>query len=472
MRTLLAVLLALAPLSAETYLVCAGVERYDDEGISPLRFAAADARAVAAAFREAGVPDQHISLLTSDSADRLALPTKFNVLAALDAARVRAREHDTVVLLFSGHGLERGGESWLLTQDTRQRLLGSTALSMREISQTLEGFQGANLLLIIDACRNDPDAGKAAQDAQLDESFAKGLRPQLVPRPATQRQPNVALLLACEVGQRAWEYPEERQGAFTYWLLKGLRAEAPRTGEGMAVSDLAAYLQREVPAWAARAKRVQVPRYEQLSGNGFLLPALRLARPANWPAHLNHFAPPPGMSWSSFRVSPVDGMPQALIPAGEFTMGTTPEQLQAAMRIEGMRPLYGGPEQPAKRVHVSAFWMDLHEVTNEQYCRFLNDGGITLDDWIDVLGAESNASWARNLGSGIDREGTTWRPVPGREQHPVVWVSWEGAAAYARWAGRQLPTEAQWEKAARGGQEGRLFVWGDSLQPPQGAGNL
>ncbi|NUQ02159.1 MAG: caspase family protein [Armatimonadetes bacterium] len=99
---------------------------------------------------------------------------------------------------------------------------------------------GANLLLIIDACRNDPSAGRSSQNAQLDESFAKGLRPQLVARPATRRQPNVALLLACEAGQRAWEYPEERQGAFTYWLLKGLRTEASRTAEGVAVADLAA----------------------------------------------------------------------------------------------------------------------------------------------------------------------------------------------------------------------------------------
>jgi len=137
------------------------------------------------------------------------------------------------------------------------------------------------------------------------------------------------------------------------------------------------------------------------------------------------------MAWSDVRVSAQDGMPQALIPAGEFLMGTTPEQLQAALKIEGMKAEYAEDEQPAKQVHVSAYWMDLHEVTVAQYQAFCQATGREMD-------TEYNKD----------------------ARHPVVDVSWDGATAYAEWVGRELPTEAQWETAARGGTT-TAYPWGD-----------
>ncbi len=537
MRTLLALLLTLSPLAAETYLVCAGVETYDDAGISSLKYAVADVTAFAAAFRDAGVPEGNITLLTSDAADRRSLPTKAGLLRALQSARSQARADDTILFFFSGHGMEREGEPYLLTFDSNAELLDETALSMSVINQALRGFQGANLLLVIDACRNDPDAGKAAGNAALDESFAKGLRPKLLPREAGAREPNVALLLACEVGQRAWEMPEKEQGAFTYWLLQGLRSEAPRTADGVALDGLAGYLSREVPAWAKRAGRQQTPRYEQVSGGGFLLPAprppgdggvkpmvlpavldvtsvpdqatvlvdgreegrtpfrkeydlqgqatrsvtvrvelagyaaqaaqvelvagattprrdIRLVkverpptptpqpqptptpapvggqRPANWPDYLSSYTPPAGMSWSSYRVSAKDDMPQVLIPAGEFLMGSPANE-----------PDRSDDEGPQKNVYVSAFWMDLHEVTVAQYQAFC-----------DATGRQMEAEYNKDA------------------RHPVGTVSWEDATAYAQWAGRQLPTEAQWEKAARGGTT-TVYPWGDTFNAAKANNN-
>jgi len=154
-------------------------------------------------------------------------------------------------------------------------------------------------------------------------------------------------------------------------------------------------------------------------------------RPANGPEYLSSFTPPAGMAWSDVRVSAQDGMPQALIPAGEFLMGTTPEQLQAALKIEGMKAEYAEDEQPAKQVHVSAYWMDLHEVTVAQYQAFCQATGREMD-------TEYNKD----------------------ARHPVVDVSWDGATAYAEWVGRELPTEAQWETAARGGTT-TAYPWGD-----------
>ena len=115
-----------------------------------------------------------------------------------------------------------------------------------------------------------------------------------------------------------------------------------------------------------------------------------------------------------------DGAQMSLIPAGSFEMG---DALQ-----EGEKE-----EQPVHTIELDAFYMDVHEVTMEQWKKF--KGGKKLDDWV------KNAS-------------------PGNK-HPVVGVLWEDAVAYAKAMGKRLPTEAEWEYAARGGLVGKRFPWGD-----------
>lgn len=132
------------------------------------------------------------------------------------------------------------------------------------------------------------------------------------------------------------------------------------------------------------------------------------------------------------------------IPGGSFVMGSDT-----------------GPEdqRPAHRVVLEAFWIDRTPVTNAQFADFLNSVGSTenkrgrnLYDWDD--------SDAR-----IHAEKFRFRPHKGFEKHPAVEVSWYGARDYCRWAGKRLPTEAEWERAAKG-VEGRPFPWGSA--PPKG----
>jgi formylglycine-generating enzyme required for sulfatase activity len=150
---------------------------------------------------------------------------------------------------------------------------------------------------------------------------------------------------------------------------------------------------------------------------------------------------------SSYSETPVEAPPtdslMVLIPSGEFTMGS--------VSGEG-----DDNERPQHRVNVSAFYIDRYEVTNAQFRRFIEAGGYTdRNNWSD-----EGWRWRRNV-----TEPEYWsdgNPNFGEvyPQYPVVGVSWYEAEAYARWAGKRLPTEAEWEKAARG-TDGRMYPWGN-----------
>jgi formylglycine-generating enzyme required for sulfatase activity len=124
-----------------------------------------------------------------------------------------------------------------------------------------------------------------------------------------------------------------------------------------------------------------------------------------------------------------DGAPMVLVPAGEFTMGSDQGE---------------DDEKPTHQVHLDAFYMDKFEVTVELYAKFLKATGIDAPRRWDLINQ------------------------PPHQKLPVVSISWSNADTYCRWVGKRLPTEAEWEKAARG-TDGRLYPWGNDSPNPRRA---
>ncbi len=155
---------------------------------------------------------------------------------------------------------------------------------------------------------------------------------------------------------------------------------------------------------------------------------------------------------------PGDEAVMVYVPAGEFEMGSGDDEIAYAQQLYDE---YGGTgrredferEQPAHTVALDGFWIDQTKISNAQFTAFLNEhgnqeqGGAT---WLDL--GEGNSSIEQNEGM--------FQPERGYDDHPVMQVSWYGAAAYCESVGARLPTEAEWEYTARG-PEGYAFPWGN-----------
>ncbi len=165
------------------------------------------------------------------------------------------------------------------------------------------------------------------------------------------------------------------------------------------------------------------------------------------------------------------------IPGGTFRMGS-----------EDFYP----EERPVHEVGVDGFWMDCFEVTSEQFAKFVEETGYKTVAERELNAADYPGAPPENLvpgsmlfhktGGPVDLSnyvnwwawvpGTSWRfprglgsSLEGLARHPVVHVAYEDAETYARWAGKELPTESEWEFAARGGLDGKKYTWGDEHSP-------
>jgi len=189
------------------------------------------------------------------------------------------------------------------------------------------------------------------------------------------------------------------------------------------------------------------------------------------------------------KTKPSEPAPEGMvwIPGGEFSMGAD-DSGESLCGLPGVTR----DSQPIHRVYVDGFWMDATEVTNEQFDRFVKATGYRTIAEIAPTKEDFPTAPPENLVAGSTvftptpgpvllnnhfqwwryEKGANWRhpegpdsDIKGREKYPVVHIAYPDAEAYAKWAGKRLPTEAEWEFSARGGKTGQLYSWGNQVKP-------
>jgi formylglycine-generating enzyme required for sulfatase activity len=511
-------LLAGTAASAEAqqrFAVLIGIAKYQDSRIRPLKYTVRDAQAVYQFLTDpagGGFPKDNVRLLLNEQATQRAIKNALGQFLP-----ERAVQGDLVFMYYAGHGAPEvdrakrepdGFSKYLVPYDADYTDLFSTAIDMAEVKAFFDRIESDRVVFVMDACFSGASGGRGF--ANIPRGRTIKLEGKYVDQLAEGK--GRVILTASDANELSLELDSLRHGLFTYHFLQGLQGKADRLGRGyVSLQDLYVYTYEQVARESRRVGGSQSPRMKGdvagdiiLAGRGTPAPPITTQPPGAPPATAPPIAlvppPRPTTGFLVFQGSPAgtkiildgkemgtvgqaplrleasagsymlrleapgyrsrearievranteqpiqyeleriiealragslqrrgkDNAEMVYIPAGTFTMGDT--------HGDGF-----GDEKPAHQVTLDAFWIDRTEVTNAQYARFVQ------------------ASTSRPQGD--------WqREAAGKDLHPVVNVTWQDAVAYCRWADKRLPTEAEWEYAARG-TDGRKYPWGNTWE--------
>jgi len=231
-----------ASAQGKVWAVVIGVDEYVRESLPRLRYAVADARLFSQALQESlKLPREQIFLLTSDSVDEASVPRALNVGYILDTLSRKATVEDTLIFYFAGHGVTLNGEPYLLTEEADIRTpltLKLSSLHQGEIVEALRKARVGKVWMVLDACRNHPgQSGESRLSPEASRTVTN----------ADVGLNQTASMFSCKVGERSWEWDEQKHGYFTYYLVQGLRASAADPNGRVTIQGLSQYLTREVP---------------------------------------------------------------------------------------------------------------------------------------------------------------------------------------------------------------------------------
>jgi sulfatase modifying factor 1 len=437
----------------QKYAVLVGINHYQHDRLRDLQYAEADATELADVLKAAGYT---VTLLTGSAKDADKQPTKANVEKHLHEALRLCRKGDTALVAFAGHGLQFDGQAdaFFCPLDARPfKDEADSLVSLGKVYQELDKSFAGMKVLLVDACRDDPDAGRGSRG---------GVNADTAPRPPQ----GVAALFSCRAGERAFEDDRLKHGVFFHHVLQGLKGQAKDADGEVTFTGLAGYVMRrvsrDVPTLIGGGAR-QSPNLKADYSTEPVLLAIKDVVPA------------PGSDIG--KVKPADGKTITLdlgdgvamefvrIPAGEFLMG---------LPDDGVVVL---EERPRHRVRISrGFCLGRYHVTRGQFRRFVEDAGYRTSAESNGLGS---IGYNGDTGESEMIKGCTWKNT-GFEQtdeHPVVCVSWNDAQEFCKWlakkSGRKcgLPTEAEWEYACRAGTTTRYYH-GDDPEGLARVGNV
>ncbi len=344
--------------------------------------------------------------------------------AAFEAFIGKAAGKDNrLVFYYAGHGhtetnKQTGEESgYLVMVDSpvpmaTGKIDGSQNVSIRSLVKGAERIEALHVLYLFDSSFSDSvlDTSHNPQPCTVQDSVKYPARQFIIAGSANEPPPDASVF----------------KGALLD-LLEGRVAEPIPDGY-ITGEELGLYLNHHVPEY----KHIQTPQYGKIKDARFNRGDFVFV------FHGGKIATDKEIDWLK-QIVGKDGAKMVPILAGEFKMGSSDRDAHP-------------DEDPVHIVYLNAFYMDIHEVTNAQYKKFV----------------DANPEWRKNRSYGKYYDShylTHWHGnnyPNGKGNHPVVYVSWYAAMAYAQWAGKRLPTEAEWEKAARGGLAGQKFLRGIS----------
>ena len=397
--------------------VVVGVSDYEADKIRDLKFAANDARLLANALTNTGLFN-NVFLFADGESD--APPDRVDVLKKVKVIAENAGPNDMILFFFSGHGFPdlKEGHNYLAARDTDPDLLNQTGIALQDVYGFFNDSEARAKVILLDACHSGARKDKAGNVFMQGNYLYNG--------------EGSVTLASSKFEQSSYEWPEKQAGVFSWFLaqgISGLADEAPfGNGDGLVTKDeLKMYVTQSVQQWAVENNVFQTPR-ENNNMSGDVVLGITGRRP-EVPEETAMITP----DIETPRSCPA-GMVH--IPTGTFLMGSSQQEITQAFEIcrkydSGCQISWFEAEGPQKRVTLTkGFCMDRTEVTQGDYER--------------VMG--TNPSRFTNCGSSC----------------PVESVSWNDAKAYCEKVGKRLPSEAEWEYAARGGST-TAYYWGDSM---------